>query len=355
RRIRIVKYRGSTHGTNEYPFLIDENGISVLPITSLKLDNKVSSEIVPTGVLELNEMFYGGGFYRGSNILVSGTAGTAKTTIAAFFANEQCKRKERVIYFAFEESPDQLIRNMKSIGLNLEQHIKKGLLLIHSSRPSLNGLELHLLTLRKLIKEFKPSAIVIDPISNLISVGSQQEVRSMLVRLIDMLKVNNITALFTSLNQQNEHIRPDLSEDSVSSLVDTWITVRDMEGAGERNRGIYIIKSRGMSHSNQVREFVITTNGVKLLDVEFGPNGILTGVARKTNQLNRQVSELKLKNELSRKDREIIRKRNVLEANIAALRNEFESAQEELNILKANEELQGKFNVPTYNKQKKKK
>jgi len=355
RRIRIVKYRGSTHGTNEYPFLIDEHGISVLPITSLKLDNKVSSEIVPTGIPEINEMFHGGGFYRGSNILVSGTAGTAKTTLAAFFANEQCKRKERVIYFAFEESPDQLIRNMKSIGLNLEQHIKKGLLLIHSSRPSLNGLELHLLTLRKLIKEFKPSAIVIDPISNLISVGSAHEVRSMMVRLIDMLKINNITAMFTSLNQQNENRKPDLAEDSISSLVDTWITVRDMEGIGERNRGIYIIKSRGMHHSNQVREFVITENGVKLLDIEFGPNGILTGVARKTNQLNKKVSELKLQDELNRKDREIIRKRNVLEANIAALRNEFESAQEELNILKANEELQSKLNVQAHTNQKKKK
>ena len=169
-----------------------------------------------------------------------------------------------------------------------------------------------------------------------------------------MLKVNNITALFTSLNQQNESVRPDLSEDSVSSLVDTWITVRDMEGTGERNRGIYIIKSRGMSHSNQVREFIITANGIKLLDIEFGPNGILTGLARKTNQLNRKVSELKLKNELNRKDREIVRKRNILEATIAALRNEFESAQEELNILKANEELQGTLNEPT-NTQKKKK
>ncbi len=284
RRIRIVKYRGSTHGTNEYPFLIDEEGISVLPITSLKLNNKVSSEIVPTGLPGLDEMFFGGGFYRGSNTLISGTAGTAKTTIAASFANAQCKRGEKVIYFAFEESPDQLIRNMKSIGLNLELHIKKGLLQIHSSRPTLNGLELHLLTLRKLIKEFKPTTIIIDPISNLITVGSAHEVRSMLVRLIDMLKLNNITALFTSLNQQNENLRPDLAEDSVSSLVDTWITVRDMEGLGERNRGIYIVKARGMGHSNQVREFIITGKGIELLDIELGPNGILTGAARRTNQ-----------------------------------------------------------------------
>ncbi len=343
RRLRIVKYRGSTHGTNEYPFLIDEDGISVLPITSLKLDNEVSSDVIPTGVPGLNEMFNGGGFYRGSNILVSGTAGTAKTTVACYFANEQCQKNEKTIYFAFEESPQQLVRNMKSIGIDLDKHIKKGILQIHSSRPSLNGLELHLLTLRKLIKDFQPTTIIIDPISNLITVGSEQEVRSMLVRLIDMLKANNITALFTSLNKQTDNFRPDLAEESVSSLVDTWITVRDMEGVGERNRGIFIIKARGMGHSNQVREFVITGNGIELLDVELGPQGILTGAARKSHQFKKTISDIKLQNEISRKDREIERKRKVLEANIEALKNEFESAEEELSILKATEELQAKL------------
>lgn len=343
RRLRIVKYRGSTHGTNEYPFLIDKDGISVLPITSLKLDNEVSSDVIPTGVPGLNEMFDGGGFYRGSTILISGTAGTAKTTIASYFAHEQCKRNEKTIYFAFEESPQQLVRNMKSIEIDLEKHIKKGNLQIHSSRPSLNGLELHLLTLRKLIKEFKPTTVIIDPISNLISVGSEHEVRSMLVRLIDMLKVNNITALFTSLSKQTDNFRPDLAEESVSSLVDTWITVRDMEGIGERNRGLFIIKSRGMGHSNQVREFVITSKGIELLDVELGPQGILTGSARKSHQVKKTMSDLKLQNEISRKDREIARKRKVLEANIEALKNEFESAEEELSILRATEELHAKL------------
>ncbi|OIV40127.1 circadian clock protein KaiC [Flavobacterium johnsoniae] len=343
RRLRIVKYRGSTHGTNEYPFLIDEEGISVLPITSLKLDNEVSSDIISTGVPGLNDMFHGGGFYRGSNILVSGTAGTAKTTVACYFAHEQCEKNEKTIYFAFEESPQQLVRNMKSIGIDLEKHINKGILQIHSSRPSLNGLELHLLTLRKLIKEFEPTTIIIDPISNLITVGSEQEVRSMLVRLIDMLKANNITALFTSLNKQTDNFRPDLAEESVSSLVDTWITVRDMEGVGERNRGIFIIKARGMGHSNQVREFVITSKGIELLDVELGPQGILTGAARQTHQFKKTISDIKLQNEISRKDREIARKRKVLEANIEALKTEFESAEEELSILKATEELQAKL------------
>jgi circadian clock protein KaiC len=338
RRLRIIKYRGTTHGTNEYPFLIDEDGISVLPITSLKLDNKVSSEIVSTGVPGLDELFYKGGFYRGSNVLISGTAGTAKTTIAAYFANEQCRKRERVIYFAFEESPHQLIRNMKSIGMDIEQYVKKGNLQIHSSRPSLNGLELHLLTLRKLIKEFHPTTVIIDPISNLITVGSHHEVRSMLVRLIDLVKMNNITALFTSLNKHDGNTQ-DLSEESVSSLVDTWITVRDLEGSGERNRGIYIVKARGMGHSNQIREFVISDKGIELLNVEIGPNGILTGAARKSYELNEQVSNLKLKSELDRKDREVERKRKVLEANIIKLKSDFESAKEELDILKNTEYL----------------
>lgn len=340
RRLRIVKYRGSTHGTNEYPFLIDTDGISVLPITSLKLDNEVSSDIVATGVPGLDAMFEKSGFYRGSNILVSGTAGTAKTTIAAHFAAEQCRKKERVIYFAFEESPQQLIRNMKSIGLDLEPYVKKGLLQIHSLRPSLNGLELHLLTLRKMIKEFNPSAVIVDPVSNLITVGSEYEVRSMLVRLIDMLKFNNVTALFTSLSKELINNRHDLAEESVSSLIDTWITVRDMEGIGERNRGLFIIKSRGMGHSNQVREFVITGKGIQLLDVEFGPQGILTGTARRTHEMNKKVSKIRLQSELERKDREIARKRKNLEANIETLRNEFETVQEELGLLRQSEEMQ---------------
>lgn len=354
RRLRVIKYRGSTHGTNEYPFLIDKDGISVLPITSLKLDNTVSSDIVSTGVPGLDEMFEKGGFYRGSNILVSGTAGTAKTTIAAYFADQQCLKKEKTVYFAFEESPQQLVRNMKSIGIDLDRHIRNGYLEIHSSRPSLNGLELHLLTLRKMIKEFKPTTVIIDPISNLITVGSMHEVRSMLVRLIDMLKINNITALFTSLNKQTDNIRPDLAEESVSSLVDTWITVRDMEGIGERNRGIFIIKSRGMGHSNQVREFVIKKEGIKLLDVELGPNGILTGAARKSHELNTIVNKMKLQDELDRKDREILRKRKVLEANIETLRNDFESAVEELSILKANEGLKASASGEKNTKGKKK-
>lgn len=355
RRLRIVKYRGSTHGTNEYPFLIDENGIAVLPITSLKLNNEVSSEIISTGIPGIDEMFYGGGFYRGSNVLVSGTAGTAKTTIASYFASEQCRKNERTVYFAFEESPRQLIRNMESIGINLEKYVSNGTLIIQAARPSLNGLELHLLTLRKMIRDFKPSAVVIDSISNLITIGNQLEVRSMLVRLIDMLKVNNITSLFTALNKTEEAGKPNMGEDLISSLMDTWISVRDLEGVGERNRGIFIIKSRGMDHSNQVREFVITQKGIELLDIELGPEGILTGAARKTNAIKQQISKISMENELSRKDREIERKRKVLEANIEALRNEFESVEEELNTLRATQELDAKVNSENHKPKNKKK
>ncbi|RZJ69269.1 circadian clock protein KaiC [Flavobacterium sp.] len=330
RRLRIVKYRGSTHGTNEYPFLIDEDGISVLPITSLQLSNSVSSEVVSTGVPGLDEMFELGGFYKGSNTLVSGTAGTAKTTIASYFAAAQCSKGERVLFFAFEESPQQLIRNMSSIGIDLEKYVRKGLLEIHSSRPTLNGLELHLLTLQKLIKEFEPTTVVIDPISNLISVGSEHEVRSMLVRLIDMLKLRNITVLFTSLSKPTEHMRPDLAEESVSSLVDTWITVRDMEGIGERNRGIYIIKSRGMGHSNQVREFVINGNGIELLDVEIGPEGLLLGAARQNHRAQREAMSDEQRKSQEKNVRELERKRQILEAAITTLRSEFASIEDNL-------------------------
>jgi circadian clock protein KaiC len=338
RRLRIVKYRGSTHGTNEYPFLIDENGFSVLPITSLKLQHAVSSEICSTGLRGLDEMFYRGGFYCGSSVLISGTAGTAKTTLASYFAQESCRKKKKVLYFAFEESPNQLIRNMKSVGIHLEPYVKKGLLEIHSSRPTLQGLELHLLMLSKLIKSFKPDAVIIDPISNLICVGSISEVRAMLVRLIDLLKVNNITGLFTSLTQQNVSSTNELTEESISSLVDTWITVRDVEGLGERNRGLYILKSRGMGHSNRVREFLISDSGVELLNVEIGPEGMLTGSARSKHQQHQSVQRIKKEEELQRRDREIGRKKRILEANIETLKTEFESAAEELSKLRSEEQ-----------------
>jgi circadian clock protein KaiC len=330
RRLRIVKYRGSTHGTNEYPFLIDETGVSVLPITSLRLEHMVSGKVVPTGIDGLNDMFNNGGYYQGSSILISGTAGTAKTTIASYFVQETCKRKGKVLYFAFEESPNQLIRNMESVGINLRQHVDNGRLQIHSSRPTLHGLEMHLLKLNKLVKEFAPDCVIIDPISNLISVGTISEVRSILVRLIDLLKLNNITALFTSLTQQNISSTNELTEESVSSLVDTWITVRDVEGIGERNRGLYILKARGMGHSNKVREFIITDKGLKLLDFIIGPEGVLTGSERQKYSKSKNASDMSDRAARDKTARELTRKKKILDANIESLRMQFESESEVL-------------------------
>lgn len=280
RRLKIIKYRGSLHGTNEYPFLIDEEGITILPVTSLKLDKNVSTKRISTGIPSLDEMFSGKGFYKGSSILISGTAGTGKTSIAGSFANATCLRKEKCMFFAFEESPQQIIRNMKSIGLDLTKHVKKGLLEFHSFRPGLYGLEMHLARMYKLVKKFKPEVVILDPITNFVSVGLLTEVNAMLLRLIDGLQNEGITLMLTALNSgATEHI-----DENVSSLVDTWILVRDIERDGERNRGIYIMKSRGMKHSNEVREFIISSKGLDLVDVYRGTDGVLIGAARKAKQ-----------------------------------------------------------------------
>ncbi|WP_276482660.1 circadian clock protein KaiC [Paraflavitalea pollutisoli] len=337
RLLRVVKYRGSVHGTNEYPFLIDEQGISVLPVTSLRLDNEVSSQRVSSGIPTLDAMLSGSGFFRGSSILISGTAGTGKTSIAAYFADASCKRKERCLYFAFEESPRQIVRNMKSIGIDLQKHEDAGLLKIQSSRPTLQGLELHLLTIHKLVKQFKPRTVILDPITNLVTIGSMSEVKSMLIRLIDFLQVEKITVLFTALVYEKDNTVQ--TDEGVSSLVDAWILVRDIEANGERNRGIYIMKSRGMQHSNRVREFVITDTGLELVDVYLGPKGILVGSAREAEQLN-EVTGVELRTHaLSFKDRVLERKKTVLEAKIASLREEFESMQDDLNKTFREEEL----------------
>ena len=280
RRLRVIKYRGSIHGTNEYPFLIDEEGITVLPVTSLKLDKEAPTQRISTGIRALDEMFAGKGFFKGSSVLVSGSAGTGKTSIAAFFADATCRRKERCMFFAFEESPKQIIRNMRSIGLNLEPHVKKGLLEFHSFRPGLYGLEMHLANIYKLIKKFKPKVVILDPITNFTSIGLLNEVNSMLLRLIDHLQSEGISLMITALSAGiTEHI-----DENVSSLVDSWILVRDIEMDGERNRALHIMKSRGMNHSKEVREFVISSKGIDLIDVYRGSKGVLTGSARKRKQ-----------------------------------------------------------------------
>lgn len=283
RRLRVVKYRGTQHGTNEYPFLIDNDGISVMPVTSVSLDKKVSSERVSTGIDSLDEMFGHKGFFKGASILVSGTAGTGKTSIASYFADACCKRGERCLYLSFEESPQQIIRNMKSIGLNLEKHTKSGLLKFHSSRPAMYGLEMHLASIYKLVKDLKPSTVVIDPISNLITIGSLGEVSAMLMRLTDFLQNEGVTVMLSALTKGLS----EQMDEGISSLVDTWLLVRDIELNGERNRGLYVMKSRGMSHSKQVREFLISSRGLELIDIYIGPSGILVGSAREAQKLHK--------------------------------------------------------------------
>jgi circadian clock protein KaiC len=262
RRLRIVKYRGTLHGTNEYPFLISKNGISVLPITSLTLEHKVPAGRVPTGVRELDDMLGGKGFHRGSSILISGTAGTGKSSLAATFVDAACRRGERCLYFAFEESTNQILRNMRSIGIDLAPHVKKGLLQFHVGRPTLYGLEMHLVTMYDLINEYKPQIVVLDPITDFFAIGSKTEVKAAITRIIDFLKTSQITALFTSYTAEED--TPDQTIVGVSSLIDAWISLRNLESNGERRRGLFVLKARGMAHSNQIRSFELTDQGIKL-------------------------------------------------------------------------------------------
>ncbi|MGH7768921.1 MAG: circadian clock protein KaiC [Candidatus Binatia bacterium] len=327
RRLRVVKYRGSTHGSNEYPFLIDEDGISVLPVTSLGLEHKVSSERISTGISRLNAML-GGGYYRGSSILISGTAGTGKSSISAHFADAACRRGERCLYLASEEGPAQIMRNMRSIGIDLAPWVKKGLLAFDATRPTFHGLEMHLLRIHKLINESQARHVVVDPITNYISLGDTLEVKSMLTRLIDFLKTKQITGVFTSLTHGGDYLEQ--TNIGISSLMDTWLLLRDLENNGERNRGIYVIKSRGMAHSNQIREFLLTRRGAELVDVYLGADGVLTGAARAARESQEKAEASQRRQEVSRRRRELEHKRRSLDAQIAALRAGFDAEKEEL-------------------------
>jgi circadian clock protein KaiC len=328
RRLQIIKYRGSMHGTNEYPFLIDEHGISVLPITSIGLKHKASSERISSGVERLDAMLGGKGYFRGTSILVSGTAGTGKSSLAAHFIDAACRRGERCAYFATEESPDLIVRNMRSIGIDLTPWLKKGLLRFDSTRPTFHGLEMHLLRMHKLVTETKARVVVVDPITSYISLGDTLEVKSMLTRLIDFFKAHQITALFTSLTEGGSAFEQ--SEVGISSLMDTWILLRPMESNGERNRGIWILKSRGMAHSNQIREFLITNHGIDLVDVYLGPEGVLTGSARAAREAREKAEALLRQQDIQRKQRNMERRSKALEARMTALRTQFELEKEEL-------------------------
>ena len=328
RHLRVVKYRGALHGTNEFPFLIGEKGISVLPITSLALNHKVSAERIATGIPRLDAMLGGRGFFRGSSILLSGTPGTGKTIIAANFAQAAALRGERVLFFSFEESPNQIIRNMHSIGLRLEPLVKCGLLRFHSARPSLYGLEMHLATMFNEIAEFRPAVVIMDPITSLMDAGTVSEGKGMVTRLIDYLKAGLVTSLFTSLTQGGHALQQ--TEGGMSSLMDSWLLLQDFEGNGERNRVLYVLKARGMAHSNQIREFLISSRGVDLVDAYIGPSGVLTGSARAAQSAREKAEALTGQQEAARRKRELVRTRVALERQIGGLRSEHEAGAEEL-------------------------
>jgi circadian clock protein KaiC len=328
RHLRVVKYRGSLHGTNEFPFLIGDDGLSVLPITSLGLNHKVSTERIATGIPRLDAMLGGQGFFRGSSILLTGTAGTGKTIIAANFAQAAARRGERTLFFSFEESPNQIIRNMHSIGLRLEPLMKRGLLRFHSARPSLYGLEMHLATMFKEIAAFQPNVVIVDPITSLMDLGTHSEGKGMVTRLIDYLKAGQVTSLFTSLTQGGHALQQ--SEAGMSSLMDSWLLLQDYEGNGERNRVLYVLKARGMAHSNQVREFLISDHGIDVVDAYIGPSGVLTGSARAAQEALERAAVLTGQQEAARLKREVERKRAAIERQIGGLRSDYEGESAEL-------------------------
>jgi circadian clock protein KaiC len=339
RRLRVLKYRGSTHGTNEYPFLIDEKGISVLPVTSVGLAHAAPRQRVSSGVAELDEMLGGKGYYRGSGVLVTGTAGTGKTSLGAHFLNAACARGERALFFSFEESPDQIIRNLRSLGVDLGRWVKKGLLHIESSRPSMFGFEMHLVRMHHLLENYKPKVVMIDPVSGLLPGGSAHDVNTLVLRIVDSIKERGATAVFTSLSEEDDLQSTSIS---ISSLVDTWILLRNVESSGERNRVLYVLKSRGMAHSNQIREFLMTSRGIRLRNVYLGPRGVLTGSARVAQEAEERREEMRVRRESQRAESAARSNLRSLDARIAALMAEKETHERELSALVGDDQARRK-------------
>jgi circadian clock protein KaiC len=322
RRLRVLKYRGSVHGMNEYPFLIGGRGFSVLPVTSLLLDHHAPTERVPTGIARVDDMLGGGGVYRGSSVLVSGSPGTGKSSIAAKFIETACQRGERALYFAYEESRAQIIRNMASIGIDFQPLLENGLLGLHASRPTLLGHEQHLVMMHDLVRAFRPTVVAVDPISNLFMAHDDAEVKPTLMRLIDWLKKEQITAILTSLTNGGDAAgEPEDSQVGVSSLMDTWLLLRNTEIAGERNRTIFVRKSRGMSHSNKVREFILSDTGIDLVDVYRGTDRVLTGSARMAQEAQERATATLRGQDQQRMLRRLADRRKAIEAQIAALQS----------------------------------
>ncbi|MEH2052896.1 circadian clock protein KaiC [Nostoc sp.] len=331
RRLQIVKYRGSQHGSNEYPFLIDKDGISVLPLSSIGLNHDVSTERISSGIPRLDAMLGGQGYFRGSSILITGMAGMGKSTIAAHFAAATCQRGERCLYVAFEEAPQQILRNMRSVNLDLEPYLQGRLLKIQALRPTAHSLELHLVQIHSWLNAFKPTTIVFDPISNLTFIGTLLQTRSFFMRLIDYLKAQQITVLMTNLITSGMPMKH--TEIGISSLMDSWLEVRAVENNGERNRLLQLLKSRGMGHSNQVREFRLTDLGIDLVDVYLGQNQVLAGTARAAQESADRQAHLERQQQLVRRRREIEKQRKITQDQIATLQMQMEAESAELDYL----------------------
>jgi circadian clock protein KaiC len=304
-----------------------------MPITSAGLQHSVSSDIVPSGITDLDAMFGKRGFYRGSSVLLSGLAGTGKSTFSAWFANAVCERGERCLYFAFEESPDQIVRNMRSAGIDLQRHVESGRLQFESARPSLYGLEMHLTRMYRDIVAFQPSAVVVDPISAFR--GVQSEIHSTLLRLADICKGRGITAFFTSLSLASDHTTE--ADRGLSSLMDVWISLTDVEVNGERNRVLFVLKVRGMSHSNQMREYLLTSDGIRLVEPYIGPEGVLTGAARQAQEARERNEAMMRTQATGRRLRELERRRATVERQIAELRAGLDAEESETEMLSSQE------------------
>ena len=330
RRLRIIKYRGSAHGTNEYPFIIDEQGITVMPLTSTGLAHGASTERMPTGIPDLDQMLEGKGYFKGSSILVSGMAGSGKSTVAAHFAEATCAAGHRCIYFAMEESQQQIIRNMRSVGIDLQKWVDKKLLRFSARRPTLFGLETHLATMYRDVTDFEPAAVVIDPMSALLGAGATGDVHSMVLRLVDFLKARGVTALFTNLGVSSENVTTEIQ---ISSLMDVWLLLYNRESNGEHNRQLYLLKSRGMAHSNQVREFIMSSEGIKLRQAYVGPEGVVTGSARLVQEAKDKAAALVRVQDMERRSRELERKRREIAAQIEILQAQLASDAVEGDLL----------------------
>lgn len=328
RHLRILKYRGSGHGTNAYPFLIGQRGIHLFPVTELGLDFPVSEERISSGIHRLDEMLGGKGFYRASSLLLSGTAGTGKSSISASFAAAACARDEQVLYISYEESRTQIIRNMKSIGIDLQKWYENGRLVFHTERVTSHDLEEHFFLVKEIIDINQPEVVIIDPVSNMLQMGSPNEVKNLMTRLIDLLKSRGITTLATELVSGGNPM--EATNTDISSLIDSWLLLREIESGGERNRLLYVLKSRGMSHSHQVREFILTDHGIELKDVYEGPAGLVTGTARYTQERQEEAQRQHRLEEIERRKNELARKRNLKAAKLKEIEAQYRGEEEEL-------------------------